>query len=507
MECGSCETRFQVTAEVMAKNVGRMFPDEMKKKADLSGFARAPKQNIQASFQPAQYETAMKQNLIGPAPLGRTVAVVAGLVVLIGTLAIFYFGARSATGLLADFGSIQRLVLGSFFGLIGLVLTAWGMVKARFLGLLIGVGGALGIVALALFMPTQESFLSGLPVEDDGYIPLDERKIVPVDELTGENMPQDEVLQETRWKATVQPAMVAGRQGEVVGIWVRGMEEYLNIEIENYLRNTFDLPHKPDFRMLDDGGIFVMTGIPFDLEEVEARVGRFGSVEQVFPEMSLIQMSVNGEVLGQNAAAISSKLNDPTNEAFYSLNYNELKALDPARVQAAVKRLRLAPPAQLRKDITVRLVALLNDEQDAELYEDLAEALLVWSEPGDGADQVMVGITERMDAAGKKIPDGIISFLVQRKTPSAAPLLTTFWVESPGTLQGKLIDYGPSIADEVVAYLSSETPAISRSAAIILGEVATTDQLEVMREVLQGAVDSSFRNVLERSIRNVEARQ
>lgn len=509
VECGSCENRFKVAPEVVVHNRSRVFPDELKKKADLSGFGRAPKENAPVEFQTAQYDSASQKNFVGRAPLNRTLAAAAGLLVLLLTLAVFYFGARSATGLLADIGQSQRLILGAFFALIGLILTAWGMVKARYLGFLMGVIGAVGIISLALFMPAKQALAvrsSAVAAEEDDYIPLDEREAPRLETMEGKDMPQEKVLRETRWKATVQPAIVSGREGEVVGIWVRGIEEYLHLEIQNYLKESFNLPFKPDFRMLNDGGIFLMTGVPIDLAEVEGRVSRFGFVEQVFPEMCLIQMSVNDAVLGQNATAISSKLNDPSNEAFYSLNYNELQALDPIRVEAAVKRLRLAEPLQLRADITVRLVALLNEEQDASLYEDLAEALLIWSEPGDGADQIMVGITERMHAAEKAIPSGIITFLVKRKTPAAAPLLTMLWSESPGTLQSTLISYGSNAAALVVPYLTSDLPALSRSAAMILAEIGRPEDLVRMREILEGAVDPNFRELLERGIKEVETR-
>lgn len=509
VECGSCEKRFKVSPEVMVQNRERIFPDELKKKADLSGFARAPKQNAPVDFPTTRYESPAKSAIVGRAPLSRTVAAAVGLLILLFTLALLYFGTRSPTGALADFGQNQRLILGGFFSLIGFVLVAWGMVKARFLGFLLGALGAAGIVSLALFMPTRQSLIaaqSELTAVDD-YIPLDEREIQVEEVAEGKDMTREQVLSATRWKATVQPAIVSGREGEVVGIWVRGMEEYLSLEIQNYLRDTFDLPLQPDFRTLNDGGIFLMTGVPFDMEEVVGRVSRFGEVEQVLPEMCLIQMSVNNAVLGQGATVNSAKLNDPTSDAFYSLNYNELLALAPARMEAAVKRLRLAEPVQLRKDITVRLVALLNEEQNASLYEDLAEALLVWSEPGDGADQVMVGITERMHAADKTIPEGIITFLVQRQTPDAAPLLTTLWAKSPSTRQSTLIKYGSNAAELVAPYLASESQAVSRSAALILAEIAGADELPKMRETLQTAVDPQFRSLLERSIAEVESRQ
>jgi ribosomal protein S18 acetylase RimI-like enzyme len=217
-------------------------------------------------------------------------------------------------------------------------------------------------------------------------------------------------------------------------------------------------------------------------------------------------MTVNDQVLGQATPSVAAKLNDSNAEAFYALNYEELRALSSNRVEAAVKRLSLAEPVQLRKDITVRLVALLREKQDAQLYDEVAKALAVWSEEGDGAAEVMAGIAVDMRAEGEPIPEQILSFLAERRLAQAATILVELWAQNPSTRQSLLQEYGSGVAAMLVPYLESEIPAQARSAATLLGSIGGPAQLPAMREILQGAINVEFRDVLAESIARIENR-
>ncbi len=217
-------------------------------------------------------------------------------------------------------------------------------------------------------------------------------------------------------------------------------------------------------------------------------------------------MVVNSSVLGDVSNELTSKLNNPKDGAFYSLNYAELIALDRERVKSAIKRLRRAEPIRMRKDITVRLVGLMGEQQDLETYGDLAEALDVWSVEGDGADQIVAGIGKKLRERGQRIPAGILRFLAKRKTPSAATMIVEVWAEQPSIRKPYVEQYGSSIANLITPFLRSSEPSLAMSAASILGNIGTRKELPDMREALTGATDEEFRVTLQEAIERVARR-
>ena len=519
VECGSCQSRFKVTSEVVLPSAReRFYPDESRKQVDLSRFGRAPSSNT-ASAEPVAFRTMdygklPSQAELGPLPPVRVFAVVGGALLLVGTALAFYFGSLPNISLLQDVELPERLTLAAFFGLLGLVLLVWGMLKNRLLGLLLGLAGAGGLLALAYYIPVsrtpsfdgQAQTVVANDNDDDEEDTPEPPSFFPG--ITEEPLTPQEVMAQTRWESAVLPLVTTGDEEKVVAIWVRSMEEFHRLQLQNYLQQEFGLAIRPDFRSLRDGGLFVMSGPAFDLDRVESSVERFGEVEQVFPELRLIQMQVNATVLGEQSSSneITAKLNNPKDGAFYSLNYDELIALDRERVKNAVIRLSNAEPIRLRKDITVRLVGLLGGNQDSDTYENLAQALSVWSEEGDGADRVLVGLAGKIRARGQEVPDAILRFWAERKTPEAATLMVELWVEDPTGNTRFLEAYGSQAAPLVSGYLRSQDNSLARSAVKVMRQIGTKEHLPQMREALTGSSNEEFKLALEEAIARVASR-
>ncbi|MDQ8191187.1 HEAT repeat domain-containing protein [Roseibacillus persicicus] len=511
VECGSCEKRFQVTEGVIAHERDRFYPDEIRKKADLSRFGRAPISSAPVEFRTMEYGKIPKQPMIGPAPPARNFALVGGLLVLILTALAFYLGAENVGGFLQDVEKPQRYVLAGFFGLLGFGLLTWGNIRKPILGAFIGLLGMAGLLAMAYYLPVHRSATAvGSANEFESSVIGDqsEKEEAPAffPGITEEKLTPQQVMRKTRWESAVLPLVSRGDENQVAAIWVRSMEEFHNLQIRKYLQQELELPIRPDFRTLSDGGIFVLSGIPLDLDQVEFVAERFGEIEQVIPELRLIQMQVNPTVLGEVSNELTSKLSNPDDGAFYSLNYAELIALDRGRVKLAIKRLATAEPIRMRKDITVRLVGLLSEKHDPETLGDLAKAIEVWSEEGDGADRIVADMGTRMRLRGQPVPDEILRFVAERKTPTAASMMVDLWAESPVTRQSYLESYGSQAAPLVEPFLRSEEVGMARSAAIMLGKIGTSSQLPAMQEALAESSDDELKLVLEEAIKRVSQR-
>lgn len=520
VECGSCENRFQVTEEVTALNRDRFYPDEIRKNADLSRFGKATTASAPVEFRTMEYEATAKSDFVGPVAPVRTFATVFGLLLFLICALAFYFGSLPGGSLLKDVEKLERYQIAGFFGLVGFVLVVWGMLRKRIPGILLGLVGLAGLLALAHFLPVHRTpvFVSGDGGEDDSSVTSEgdgSKSNTFFPGITDEEpLRPDEVMKMTRWKSTVFPEVSEWDEARVAAVWVREMAEFHSLEIEKYLQQELQLPSQPYFRTLSvrgkvlDGGIFVMSGVPLDLDRVEAAAERLGEVEQVIPELRVVQLRLNVELLGGDASNnLNSKLIDPTNGAFYSLNHKELLALDRGRVKAAVRRLaNVKQPLQMRKDITVRLVGLLGQESEPEMVGLLAEAIRVWSEEGDGADLVLMNQIVKMRAGGKTVPDEMMRFLAERKTASAANLMVSLWSLDPSGRQRFLVTYGSQVAPAMVPYLKNSNSALSRSAVRVLGQIGTRSQLPEMREVLGSSEDEALKVSLKQAIEQVERR-
>ncbi len=502
MECGSCENRFQVNAEVMEAPRERFYPDEVKKEADLSRFGRTPAANAPVEFRTMEYNPSAKQGFVGPVPPARIFAAVGGLLIIIIFALILYFGSLPGSSLLQDVERSDRYTVSGFMGLMAAGLLFWGMIRNRIAGLFLGLLGVAALLGLSHYLPVHRT------------VNADTRSLRPVSSLndeegqdssffpgiTEEVLTPQEVMMKTRWEAEVLPAISRSSEDNVAAIWVRSMELFHHVQIQSYLKQEFSLPVRPTFRDLRDGGIFVMSGMPFDLDEVEAMVERFGDIEQVIPELRLIQMQVKPGVLGEVSNELTGKLNNSEDEAFYSLNKEELIALDRDRVKDAIRRLALAEPIRLRKDITVRLVGLLREEHDEETYGNLAKALAVWSEPGDGAERIVTDLGVRMRARGRKVPEGMLQFLAERKPPEAAALMASLWAEDSTSRQRFLEEYGSLAAPQLIGYLQSTEPGLARSAARLLAKIGTASEVGEMRKVLASSQDEELKDALRDAI-------
>ena len=514
VECGSCEHRFQVNDEVMAGSKDRFYPDENRKDVDLSRFGRAPATSAPVEFRSMKPDNgAAGRDFVGPIPPIRLFSTVVGLGLLIACSLFLYLGSRPGSSLLKDVEKLDRYSIAGFFGVVGLWLLSWGMIRNRIFAILLGLLGLGGLLALAHYMPVHRSpkYVSDWDSNRQRLSENDGEQIPTTFGEAEEPLTLQEVAKWTRWKSSVAPVMASEGDGNVVAIWVREMEEYRSLEIRNYIQQELGLDGRPYFRTLSgkerEGGLFIVSGIPIDLDRVELVVSGFGAVEQTLPELRVVQARLSREVLGGEVSnEANAKLVDSNNGAFYSGNYEELLSLDKGRVEDAVKRLAGAPPIKLRKDITVRLVGLMRDGGDLALLGHLSEAVSVWSEENDGADIALLNLAIKRRAAGQAVPEEMLSFFAKRKTAGAETLLIDLWSQDASGRQRFLESYGSQIATLLPPYLSSENVALARSAVLVLGQVGTQAELPAMKKALSTSKDSSFKLSLEQAIGQIERR-
>jgi hypothetical protein len=308
-------------------------------------------------------------------------------------------------------------------------------------------------------------------------------------------------------KRAVLAQTTADRDGreKVAAIWVEGMRERFKFQIVRYLQRVLKTKERPSFYARRDGGLFVIEGIEGDLEDVAEVASKFGEVEEYYPELRIFTMSLNIERLVEATPDLIDKLSNNEHPAFYVHNLAELGHIDIDRVKEAAERLRGAEPVRFRREIAIRLGELLEEDESPEFLEIIAEALLVWSQPGDGIDIKMAHAINEIVRAGVEPPRSMLEFLVVRKSAAAGPVLESLWAQNPQSWESLMVDMGSEAEDAAVNQLEDEDRGLRSSAVSILTRVGTAKSLPKLQAVAASA-DEELRVSVEGAIRAIRER-
>ena len=501
VECGGCEHRFKINDTVIVR--GQKFYPGERREPTLSRFQRVPLATAPefSGIPMAQYNEAPDLTEFEPVAPQRVIAGVAGvcLIVLVGLLLMF--GAKRG-GSLDGMPTGNRLLMAGFVGLLGTVMLVYANPRARVksgcVGLLLGAG------------------LMGLPMWfTEGAVPLSELaldKVPPAKKSEVARPSESEAATHLRTLIGTVPleaeiARMAGvdKSKHVVGLWLRGLQEPNRLLVRDYLlRSTGAEPplilyprgdaHSGDF-------LIVLSGIPHTLNDVAEVVSVLGTVEHVYAEIQVLEVSVNNKNF---VVSSIEKLTDKRGSDFYVLNKNELASIDLDRVQRAVQRLTDAEPTVFRSDITSKMLALLQSP-GVTFKEDLCRALAVWSaEPGPAGTAALTEVKELI-AHKAKVPPAMIQLIVKEKISGVIPVLDELWAASPGHWESLYGEVGPP-AEEFVLRRFAATDGMRRQSAVrLLGVVGGKDSLPVLEGCLKGA-DSELRVLLEKSIASIRKR-
>jgi hypothetical protein len=251
----------------------------------------------------------------------------------------------------------------------------------------------------------------------------------------------------------------------------------------------------------ENGFLMVLTGMEQEMEETAQHCKRIGRVERVIRSLRVIEVHLDAKNFDE---APIERLSDVNSDAFYALNLKELDSIDLGRVERAIQRLSNVEPSQFRADISGRMIELLA-ESPPELCETIARGLAVWAQPGDGADAAVLAVAQRIEKRGKKVGDGILSFLVGRKVAEVQPSLHQRWLEDPDSWEQLYGELGEVARAPMLAALAEEKISIRDSAVRVLGRVgnaATIPVLEALRDGRDPELDSS----ITRSIKQIRER-
>ncbi|MBB5353394.1 hypothetical protein HNR46_003651 [Haloferula luteola] len=476
VECGSCDARFRVTDEVMGR-IKRFYPGE-NRDPRLERFSRVPmKSGPMPQFQaaPAMANPEVSRPIRTFSPLRLMLGIASGIFILLIGMILVVGG---EPGRLLDGASMaKRLILAGFGGLIGTILLIVANPWAKKKGL------AGGLVATLLLSVLPFLFKTGLPDAERTPSAAAPTPFVPVDPASGDPLAalKEEMTYSKLGEAIENYGPTGQKDGvSAVGVWLRDVREYNKDLIVKYLiRQTHAGDKSWAYSRPPSDYLVVLHDVAPDLKALARTCQAFGQVGRTIDELQVVEVKVDNE---RFVAGPIDKLTNPEDPSFYELNRRELESIDSTRVEQAVRRLSNAPPTQYRTDISRRLSELL-ENADADLAENLSEALMKWSEPGDGAAEAVHAAAKRIARAKKEVPRPMIEFLVAVKDERAIDFIQELWLKKPRDWEALYGDMGPSIEASVISALPGDSLLLRMSAIRLLGRVGSARSLPTLQSM------------------------
>ncbi len=491
VECGACESRFQVTSEVLIKQK-KTYPGE-RSSSGLSSFQQAPKSDaaVPANLETVRYEEFTHPNRVGPAAPQRVVASVAAVIIFIVVALLLMLGAFE--GISVE----KRVACAIFTALIGSLLLIYGTHQNRLKGLAASALLSLGLLSIP-FLKKEPEFetaqelpqRSVLETETEGSAAPDPIAALHEKYLT-------EPLQKEQKRQINKDGMA-----NAFGVYIAGLSPRYRYTVRDYLiRATKAGPSSHPYPRDDSAQLMVLTDVSKSLEDIGKIVAKIGTIEAIYPEIGLVVVKADNELFVVGSA---EKLNNKSHPAFYELNHRELESIDLARVERAVTRLSSAPPILYRADITARLVELLA-EPNVTFQEELATALQNWAEDPEAASSAAIDIIIAANTSDRKVPEAIVRLAVTTQDPRAAGPVALLWEQNPNLWGRYLAQLGNPAELLVLPKLSSEDGPLRRSAIKILGSIGSSASTPALEEFLNSP-DPETRLLAQRSLSEINSR-
>lgn len=499
VECGGCEHRFRISEDVIVRG-RKVYPGE-RKEAVLGRFQRFAHQpgNVNIKLEPAQYAEAPNPAFFEPTPPLRIVAAVAGVAVML-LVALFLILGANRNAPLDGITTERRLVMAGFAAVLGSALVLYGNRKARGKATIFCLLASAGLVSIPYVFTKGSQPLNSVWVEKSPDTAVQEVKPV-VPSLTGIDLLKNQMGVEPLEKE-ISRLQKDGSSRTAIGLWMRGLRSSNRFLVRDFVLRTLDADHQSHYYPRGgDDYLMVVTGVGMSLNDISEAIKPLGTVEKVYPELSVIEVSINNADFVEGPI---DKLNNKKDPAFYELNKRELESIDLDRVSRSVRRLVDAEPVIFRNDITRRLITLLEADY-VEFKNDVCQALLKWSADLGPAGEAALHVLEKQMGQNAKVSKEIVELIVASKNPGVIPFLDRLWQNAPVQWEYLYSLTGPE-AEPVLLRRFEDMEGVHRQSVVrLLGKVGTQSSLKPLGDALAGA-DAELRILIEMAMASIRSR-
>jgi hypothetical protein len=495
VECGSCDARFRINDDVIMRSK-KFYPGE-RNATELNRFQRVPlSAAAPEGLQTMRYAEFSNPEQLGPVSPQRVIAGIIGVATMVIVALLLIFSDTSA-GTFGTMPLVNKLIVAGFVSVIGTLLLVYAnpsaRAKAAFFGLLL----AGGLISLPFFV-------KGVPNADDTSAGDYSDPIAPL-------FPADEEdpLAALKERFTTKPLEAeqariekSGTGQKAYGIYLTGMLQRNIYTVRDYLiRDTNAGPSSHPYPRDEGDYLMILTDVSMEIEEVARIAGRLGKAEGTYPEIGVIVVRVDNE---QFVAGSADKLNDREDPAFYDLNQRELQSLDMDRVKSAVERLADSKPVIYRDDISRTLTEIMG-RPGIRFHDEIARALIVWSEKPGEAGEAALRVLRKKVASGENVSENLVALVAKEQPDGAIPVINSLWVTNPVLWDGHYVKFGPAIELGVLARLASENTPLRQSAIKLLERVGTEKSVPALRKLIDSS-NVEVRILAERAISKISSR-
>ncbi|MEK7951911.1 hypothetical protein [Luteolibacter soli] len=497
VECGTCEHRFRVNDEVVVR-AKKFYPGE-RRAAALDSFSRVPRNAApsQSTFQTIQYAPEPVHRTIEPTSPLRLVLGFSAVLIAVIVILMLIFGGMPG-GVLYGASQSKRLMLAVFSAVVSGVLLVAANPRARGRAVLAALLTAGGLISLPFF------FTNGVTLASSGADIAEDAPAAgtPGKETERPKTAEEESVAALKRQVSYEPlARALETDPKAVGLWLRGLREFHRPQVRDYIiRNSGADPSSHMYPRSNEY-LMVVTGFKGDIGDLARLCERFGEVHRPSDELRIIEVVVKNESFQEGAL---EKLTDPANPAFYELNKRELESIDLERARKAVNRLAPVEPKLYRKDIVKRMGELIQ-EGDFAIQFEIGKALPKWSEPGDGMEEVVLGVLEKLPADGE-VAEPLVTFLAGRKDMAAVSLLDRLWLQEPNKWEENYGAFGQPVEDKVLSRLPQTTPVQRMSAVRLLGRVGTAKSVPVLEGAMKDA-NPEMKVLIQHALESIRGRK
>jgi hypothetical protein len=292
-----------------------------------------------------------------------------------------------------------------------------------------------------------------------------------------------------------------GSRKKAVGIWLHGLRESNRLLVRDYMIRVTGADASSHGYPRDNGDyLFIVSGTNQTPEDVAPLAAVFGKVDQIYSDLSVVEVSANNDNFVEGPIERLSKKDDPEFEA---LNKRELDSIDLDRVKRAVQRLAGAEPKAYRTDISRRLLQLLGDDA-VEFKSAICGALIVWSDKPGSAGDVAYKLAERLLARREPVPPEVIGLLIKEKNMKVIPIVESLWARDPLEWEGAYGDIGNAAEATLLARFVSMSGTMRSSAVRILRRIGGAASLEVLATT--SAADPELKALISQAQVAIQAR-
>ena len=501
VECGGCEHRFRIEDEVIVR--GRKFYPGERSSPALNRFQRVPLAGGDSSVgvQPNRFIQKADPAVLEPVSPQRIIAGIFGVAGMMAMALLLMFGA-SRGGVLDGMGLENRLVAAGFVSLMGILMLLYANPKGRLKALAVGVLLAAGVVAIPFFftagsvqLPDKNAVVKADAGPAAGQLPAEPAEDKGITALKAR-------IGTGPLVAEIERLVAAGGAKRAVGLWIRSLNGGNRYLVQDYVVRSTGADASSHFYPRGGGDyLFVVTGVTQTLQELADVVALLGKTEKIYPELSVIEVTVQNEIFVEGKIEKLTNKEDPT---FYELNKRELDSIDLERIKRAVQRLAEAEPKLYRIDITRRLIALLLDDS-VDFKKNCCRALAVWSEKPGPASEAALTVVKKILAVNEPVPVEIMDLIVNEKNLGVIPILDELWLKDSMTWETVYGNLGRPIEATLIRRMATVSGIIRYSAIRLLGRVGGADSLPVLAGVAPQN-DPELKVLLEQARKAIEGR-